>query len=128
VGFSGDDQNFLAWSGWVRDQLAHYAHRIYLCGLLSLTDAQRSVLQSRGVVPVDLSPIFPADSYPDAGRRHALALEWFFRSLNEGRPYDPQEWPDPPSPTPTPEWMPKPLPPSRPVPREERYFPNEGIG
>src|SRR5262245_48866401 len=32
IGFSGDDPNFLAWSGWVRDELAEYAPRIYLCG------------------------------------------------------------------------------------------------
>ncbi len=28
IGFSGDDPNFLAWSGWVRDELAEYAPKI----------------------------------------------------------------------------------------------------
>lgn len=41
LGFSGDDPNFLAWSGWVRDELAEYAPRIYLCGLLGLSTSQR---------------------------------------------------------------------------------------
>ncbi len=34
IGFSGDDPNFLYWSGWVRDNLGDSAPRIYLCGVL----------------------------------------------------------------------------------------------
>ena len=34
IGFSGDDPNFLHWSGWVRDNLGSNAPRIYLVGCL----------------------------------------------------------------------------------------------
>ena len=30
IGFSGDDPNFLSWSGWVRDNLGGSAPKIYL--------------------------------------------------------------------------------------------------
>jgi SIR2-like domain len=96
IGFSGDDPNFLAWTGWVRDQLADHSPRVYLCGLLNLTNAQRSVLQARGVVPIDLTPLFPIDASLDQSERHRLAIEWFLTSLRHGRPYDPMEWPTPP--------------------------------
>ena len=36
LGFSGDDPNFLEWSGWVRDQLGASARRIHLVGALDL--------------------------------------------------------------------------------------------
>ena len=35
IGFSGDDPNFLEWSGWVRDKLGPTALKIYLENLLS---------------------------------------------------------------------------------------------
>ncbi len=93
VGFSGDDPNFLAWTGWVRDHLTEYAPRIYLCGLLNLTNSQRLLLQSRGVIPVDLTPIFAAKSHLDTATRHRFALEWFLRSLKGIGPNNPTEWP-----------------------------------
>ena len=94
--FFGDDPNFLYWTGWVRDNLGNYAPKIYLCGLLDLSDSQRVLLQTRNVIPIDLTPLFPLGECPDAGRRHGLALEWFLLSLRNGRPYEPLEWPDPP--------------------------------
>ena len=94
VGFSGDDPNFLAWTGWVRDELAEYAPRVYLCGLLGLSGSQRMLLTSRGVIPIDLSPVVPAD-HPN---RHADALGWLLRCLAAGRRPDPLDWPAPPPP------------------------------
>ena len=35
LGFSGDDPNFLHWSGWVRDNLRQAAPKIYLAGWLN---------------------------------------------------------------------------------------------
>lgn len=97
IGFSGDDPNFLAWSGWVRDELAEYAPRIYLCGVLGLTPPERALLSQRGVIPIDLSSVFPVNKFPDTAARHARALEWFLLRLASARPYDPLRWPDPPS-------------------------------
>ena len=36
IGFSGDDPNFLEWSGWVRDNLGASAPKIYLAGMVGL--------------------------------------------------------------------------------------------
>lgn len=98
IGFSGDDPNFLAWTGWVRDQLSNYAPRVYLCGLLNLTNSQRLLLESRGVIPVDLTPVFAHCPNIDRSTVHRRALEWFLLNLHEGRTYDPLSWPDPPPP------------------------------
>ncbi|MEA2206555.1 MAG: hypothetical protein QOE77_3331 [Blastocatellia bacterium] len=37
LGFSGDDPNFLNWTGWVRDHLGNHTQPIYLCGILNLS-------------------------------------------------------------------------------------------
>ena len=58
IGFAGDDPNFLSWSGWVRDNLGKHRPRIYLCGVLNLRSGERMVLESRGVIPIDLSELF----------------------------------------------------------------------
>jgi len=89
LGFSGDDPNFLYWSGWVRDNLGTSASNIYLCGLLNLTDSQRALLRRRNVTPIDLSPMFP----PNITNRHANAIRWFLLSLQNGAPSDPRSWP-----------------------------------
>lgn len=93
VGFSGDDPNFLYWSGWVRDNLGKSAPRLYLCGVLALNDAKRRMLHDRNVTPIDLSPLFSRERYPDSGVRHRLAMEWFLLNLEAGRPPDPLLWP-----------------------------------
>ncbi|MHB1034794.1 MAG: SIR2 family protein [Pirellulales bacterium] len=93
IGFSGEDPNFLYWTGWVRDNLGPWAPRIYLVGLLSLTPAQRNLLQERNVVPIDLSTL-PLQGFPSEAR-HAKALEWFLRNLEYGEPPSPLAWPYP---------------------------------
>jgi hypothetical protein len=95
IGFSGDDPNFLHWTGWVRDNLGTCAPRIYLCGILDLTDAKRRMLYDRNVTPIDLAPFFPRHRYPVPGMRHRTAMEWLLLSLEEGRPDDPILWPNP---------------------------------
>ena len=49
IGFSGNDPNFLNWSGWVRDSLGDSAPRIYLAGWLDLPHHRRRMLEGRGV-------------------------------------------------------------------------------
>ncbi len=94
IGFSGEDINFLYWSGWVRDNLGPSAPTIYLCGLLNLSQPQKDVLKSRNVVPIDLSPLFPQSQY--GANRHRKALEWFLLSLWNGAKPNPLTWPNPP--------------------------------
>ena len=93
VGFSGDDPNFLNWAGWVRDILGRSTLKVYLCGLLNLTDSTRQMFHSRHVIPIDLSAVVPTSVFPDSGRRHRIAMEWFLLSLENGRPPDRSLWP-----------------------------------
>lgn len=86
IGFSGEDPNFLQWTGWIRDELGDHHAPIYLVGPLSLSNAQRSRLTQRGVTPIDLSPVF-ADT-------HAAALEKFLCHLLEAKPSRPEKWPN----------------------------------
>lgn len=95
VGFSGDDPNFLYWTGWVRDNLGAATPPIYLCGLLNLSTSQRKLLEKRFVIPIDLSPLLADSDLRDSHERHAAALEWFLKTLKSGEPQTPTDWPRP---------------------------------
>ena len=90
VGFSGDDPNFLQWTGWIRDELGSNHAPIYLVSPLSLSNVQRSLLAKRGVKPIDLSPVFSSKNRPE--RIHASAVEWFLRTLLAAKPQRPDAW------------------------------------
>ena len=94
IGFSGDDPNFLQWSGWVRDNLGDSAPKIYLVGWLGLSPHRRRMLEDRNVVPVDLALHPKAASWPEH-RRHERATDWILHTLERGRPYEVTEWPSP---------------------------------
>ena len=57
IGFSGDDPNFLQWIGWIRDYFGpDTVPIIYLIGVFdALTEADRKLLDRRGIVVVNLS-------------------------------------------------------------------------
>lgn len=92
IGFSGEDPNFLHWSGWVRDNLGESAPKIYLAGWLDLSPHRRRMLEDRNVVPIDLAHHPQAASWPEH-QRHRYATEWILHTLERGRPYDVTEWP-----------------------------------
>jgi hypothetical protein len=92
MGFSGKDPNFLAWAGWVNDNLGTSAPPIYLAGVLDLDARQRKVLAHRRVIPIDLGELFPRSAWPDRATRHRLANEWFLLNLAQGD-LDPLAWP-----------------------------------
>jgi hypothetical protein len=92
IGFSGDDPNFLEWTGWIRDELGGHHAPIYLVGPLSLGNAERSLLAQRGVTPIDLSPVF-ARTQPPNGLQ-AASIEWFLKSLLAARPPRREGWPE----------------------------------
>ena len=92
LGFSGDDPNFLYWSGWVRDHLGSHSPRIYLVGWLDLPPPRRRMFESRGIVPVDLAHLELAGQWPKELQRR-YAIEWFLRSLAEAEPYPEKDWP-----------------------------------
>ena len=94
IGFSGNDPNFLHWSGWVRDHLGAAAPKMYLAGWLALSPHRRRMLEDRGVVPIDLAHHPKAQWWPDH-LRHSYATEWVLHSLERGQPYDVTDWPSP---------------------------------
>lgn len=90
LGFSGDDPNFLQWTGWVRDHLASHSRRIYLAGALGLNSAKRKYLESINVAPIDLSDLVADQDEPDA--IHLKATTLFFQLLQDLKPQEPWEW------------------------------------
>jgi hypothetical protein len=92
IGFSGDDPNFLHWSGWVRDNLGANAPKIYLVGWLELTPSRKRMLEDRNVVPIDLSALPIASTWPRENR-HRFATEWFLQSISTRERYQPEAWP-----------------------------------
>jgi hypothetical protein len=95
LGFSGDDPNFLKWSGWVRDQLGASARRIHLVGALDLMPAERRLLESRNISAIDFTPLIGKDN-PD---KHREAAALFVDYLLSSRPQRPWKWPFVSSPT-----------------------------
>ncbi|MCH8490927.1 MAG: SIR2 family protein [Oceanicaulis sp.] len=89
IGFSGVDPNFLAWSGWVRDNLNVSARHIRLVGVLNLSPVSRSLLEKRNVTPIDLGPIVK-DFHQDEAHKEAICI--FFDALREAKPASPFEW------------------------------------
>ncbi len=89
LGFSGDDPNFLKWTGWIRDQLGDSARRIYLVGALHLGTAQRRLLELRNISPIDLSPLV---EHLESARRHEAATELFLEFLRSASPKAAWEW------------------------------------
>ena len=92
IGFSGDDPNFLHWSGWVRDNMGKSAPKIYLAGWLDLSNHRRRLLEERNVVPIDLARHPNASKWPEHLRHH-YATDWVLYTLECGRPYDITGWP-----------------------------------
>ena len=80
IGFSADDPNFLSWIGWIHDNLGRpNSAKMYLIGLLGLSDPQKKLLEQRNIVPVDLS------GYGDHARDHHTALSVFLDFLDTSK-------------------------------------------
>ena len=94
IGFSGDDPNFLHWSGWVRDNLGALAPKIYLAGWLDLSPHRRRMLENSNVVPIDVAKHTLASSWPE-NLCHYYAANWILHTLEQGRPYNACKWPFP---------------------------------
>ena len=81
LGFSGDDPNFLQWTGWVRDHLADHARKIYLVGALNLSAAQRVYLESINIAPIDLWDA--VKEIQDQDLKHQTAITFFLQAMGE---------------------------------------------
>jgi len=89
IGFSGNDPNFIQWSGWVRDNLGDSSRRIYLVGYFNFTASRRKYLEARNVVPIDFSPLVNQLEPKDA---HTEALKIFLKFLVQSKPVPAQDW------------------------------------
>ena len=92
LGFSGQDPNFRRWLDWVEENLGEAAPRIYLAGWLGLSELRKAELRKKNVVPIDLARHPKASIWPEPQRR-SKAMEWVILSLEQGRPYPPEDWP-----------------------------------
>lgn len=89
LGFSGDDPNFLQWSGWVRDNLGGSSRRIYLVGALGLSAPTRKLLESRNVAPIDFAPMLAGVPSADT---HREAIKLFLDFLTKSKPSAQHDW------------------------------------
>lgn len=94
LGFSGDDPNFLFWSGWVRDRLGPKAPLIYLVGALGLSAPKRKMLESRRIQPIDLAKLEMFETWPKS-QQMENAHQWFLECLRAAEPYRAKRWPRP---------------------------------
>ena len=93
VGFSGDDPNFLQWIGWIRDNFPESTPlKIYLVGVISLSEAQRKLLDQRHINIVNFS------STKDVNNNHEIAFNLFFDYLkSKKKKKNFLDWPNEPS-------------------------------
>ena len=78
IGFSADDPNFLHWIGWLHDNLGHgNSPKLYLVGsLLRLSPSQKTLLERRNIVPVDMSHCSDVHDHGEALNRFLDHLRW----------------------------------------------------
>ncbi len=88
IGFSGNDPNFLQWTGWIRDNLGpDKTQKIYLVGAFDFSEARLQLLAQRGIIVVDMSQC------PEIGKQdHKKALRKFFDYMRLKKP-DILDWP-----------------------------------
>lgn len=91
LGFSGDDPNFAAWTGWVRAEIAPYSRTLFLVGILDLTGETRDAYLQRGITAIDLAPFVP-DATGDRDERSAAALNLFLAALEDARRAPAEDW------------------------------------
>jgi hypothetical protein len=88
LGFSGDDPNFLEWTGWIRDELGGHHAPIYLVGVLPLGYPERLLLERRGVKLIDLTPLRSGQ-----GDVHSAVINELLEGLYDARPTRKGIWP-----------------------------------
>lgn len=66
IGFSGEDPNFIKWTGWIRDHLSKSsAQKLYMITVSHLPEAQRTLFIERNIIAVDLEEIWPDCTVPE---------------------------------------------------------------
>ncbi|MDD5622855.1 MAG: SIR2 family protein [Actinomycetota bacterium] len=94
LGFSCQDPNFLKWCEWVNKNLGNSMPKIYLCGLLNISEEDKKDLNDdNNIITIDLSPLFPKENFSTNMERHYKAIEWFLLNLRNGEPPNNIYWP-----------------------------------
>lgn len=99
IGFSGEDPNFLSWTGWVRDRLKHTAPKIYLVDDFEGKADTIEVLRALNVVAVDLSqypevhPDWPALADQDFPEKRVQRLSAWIEFLHDVDAMPITSWP-----------------------------------
>ncbi len=89
IGFSGDDPNFLLWTGWARDHLGDKAPPIYLITLSPVSEGQRLILEKRKIFPIDIAELGKRDGRTDYGKALGELLSYW----QEEPPLRRAKWP-----------------------------------
>ena len=67
IGFSGNDPNFLAWIGWLRDVMKNLSHPIYLITYnKDFHSSEQILLLKRNIDIINLAEIEDCDNYEEA--------------------------------------------------------------
>jgi hypothetical protein len=89
IGFSGDDPNFLLWTGWVRDRLGERTPPLYLITLKAMSEGQRLILERRSIFPIDISELGTSGGKKD----HAASLNRLLDFWSAEPPQRAAKWP-----------------------------------
>ncbi|SFI02941.1 SIR2-like domain-containing protein [Collimonas sp. OK307] len=89
IGFSGDDPNFLLWTGWARDHLGDKAPPVYLITLSHVSEGQRILLEKRNIFPINIAELGQNKGRVD----YAKALNALLDFWHEEPPVRRAKWP-----------------------------------
>lgn len=89
IGFSGDDPNFLAWAGWVRDHLRENAPPLYLITFRPVPEGQRILLEKRKIFSISIAELNGSKDVRD----YAKALTALLSFWRDDPPVRTVEWP-----------------------------------
>jgi len=89
IGFSGDDPNFLLWTGWARDHLGDKTPPIFLITLSPIPEGQRVILERRKIFPIDIAELGKQDGRVDYGKALGAVLDYW----REEPPLPRAKWP-----------------------------------
>jgi hypothetical protein len=84
IGFSGDDQNFNQWLGWIQDNLGpDNSPQIYLFTHKDYPAAQKKLLYRKKVVVLNIASLAPQGN---ARQRYEALLDWLAEAVHMAQP------------------------------------------
>ncbi|RQV34316.1 SIR2 family protein [Burkholderia cenocepacia] len=93
IGFSGDDPNFLQWTGWVRDRLGAQTPPIYLITVGAVPDGQRLILERRNIFPIPIEELGKKEGQIDYAQAFEKLFEFWTPPVAPRRALWPYDYP-----------------------------------